>query len=41
MLNGLDPWKSPQLPRCFSCTVEMARGLFVAERTFGDRRASD
>src|SRR5205807_5849721 len=34
-----DPWMSPQLPRCFSCTAEMARDLFVAERTFGDRRA--
>src|SRR5438874_9602631 len=32
---------SPQLLRCFSCTAEMARDLFVAERTFGDRRASD
>src|SRR5437868_6554083 len=40
-MNGLNPWMSPQLPRCFSCTAEMARDLFVTERTFGDRRASD
>src|SRR5436190_10885142 len=40
-MNRLDPWMSPQLPRCFSCTAEMARDLFVAERAFGDRRASD